>query len=63
MTGAWYSTVIMLRKMAGEWEAMVNTARMRRQAMEIAEKEKERKIQKHEKLEWEQYLRETGEID
>ena len=48
----------MLRKMADEWAAMVNTARMRRQTREIAEKEKEKEIQKQEKLEWERYLRE-----
>ncbi len=45
-------------KMVGEWEAMVNTARMRRQAQEIAEKEKERGIQTLERLEWGRYLRE-----
>lgn len=46
--------------MADEWEAMVNTARMRRQAREIAEKEKEREIMRQERLEWERYLREEG---
>lgn len=60
MTEEGYSTANMLRKMAGEWEAMVNTARMRRQAMEIAEKEKEREIQRLERLEWERWERENG---
>lgn len=60
MTEEGYSTANMLRKMAGEWEAMVNTARMRRQAMEIAEKEKEREIQRLERLELERWERENG---
>lgn len=52
----------MLKKMAGEWEAMVTTARMRRQSQEIAEKDKEREIQRQERIEWERYLKEIGEI-
>jgi len=50
----------MLKKMAGEWEAIVTTARMRRQAQEIAEKEKEREIQRQERIEWARWERENG---
>lgn len=53
----------MLRKLADEWEAMVSTGRMRRQVDDTREKEEMREIQRQEKLEWERYLRERGEID
>jgi len=50
----------MLRKMADEWESMVNTARLRRQADLQKEREDEREIEKQERLEWERYIRERG---
>ena len=51
----------MMRKLADEWEAMVNTARAKRQVEERREKEGDKEIQKQEKLEWERYLKEKGE--
>ena len=51
----------MLRKMADEWEAMVMTARKKRLTKEELEKQKEKDIQKQERLEWELYLLEKGE--
>lgn len=53
----------MMRKMADEWEAMVETARLRRQKDIQKEREDEREIEKQERLEWERYLREKGELD
>jgi hypothetical protein len=50
-----------LRKMATEWEAIVTTGRMKRKQRN--QHEKEREIMKQERLEWERYLREMGEID
>ncbi|MFH1404286.1 MAG: hypothetical protein ABIH11_08470 [Candidatus Altiarchaeota archaeon] len=50
----------MLRKMADEWESMVNTARLRRQADIQKEREEENEIQRLERLEWERYMREKG---
>jgi hypothetical protein len=47
----------MMRKLADEWEEMVNTARAKRQVIERRGKEDEKEIQKQEKLEWERYLR------
>jgi len=52
----------MMRKMADEWEAMVETARLRRQKETQKEREGEREIEKQERLEWERYLREKGEL-
>jgi len=52
----------MLRKMADEWEAMVNTARSKRQLKEDKTEERMKEMQKQEKLGWEKYLREKGEI-
>jgi hypothetical protein len=52
----------MLRKMADEWEAMVETARLRRQKEIQKEREDIRDIEKQERLEWERYLREKGEL-
>ena len=51
----------MLRKMADEWESMINTGRLRRQADIQKEREDEREIEKQERLEWERYLREKGD--
>jgi hypothetical protein len=51
----------MLRKMADEWETMVMTARKKRLTKEELEKQKEKDIQKQERLEWERYLLEKGE--
>jgi len=51
----------MMRKMAGEWEAIVTTARKRRKIQDQKEKDQLKQIQKLEKLEWERYLREKGE--
>lgn len=50
----------MLRKMADEWEAMVTTARMRRQVEERRGKEEMREIEKQEKLDWERWEEERG---
>jgi hypothetical protein len=52
----------MLRKMADEWETMVETARLRRQKETQKEREDEREIEKQERLEWNRYLREKGEL-
>jgi len=49
-----------LRKIANEWEATVNTGRMKRRHQIQQEKDKEREIQKQERLEWERFLREEG---
>ncbi|MBD3262068.1 MAG: hypothetical protein GF334_10460 [Candidatus Altiarchaeales archaeon] len=51
----------MMRKMADEWEAMVETARLRRQKETQKEREDIRDIEKQECLEWEWYLRGKGE--
>jgi len=51
----------MLRKMADEWETMVNTARVKRQTGETRQLNREKDIQRQERLEWERYLREKGE--
>ena len=50
----------MLRKMADEWEAMVTTARTKRQVELRREGEELREIQRLERLEWERYLKEGG---
>jgi len=50
-----------LRKIAKEREAIVTTGRMKRRHQRQQEKVKEREIQKQDRLEWEQYLREIGE--
>jgi hypothetical protein len=52
----------MMRKMASEWEGMINTARAKRQVQENKAESKLKEIQKQEKLEWERYLREKGEM-
>ena len=52
----------MLKKMAEEWESMVSTARDRRQIQDLKQKDKQNEIQKQEKLEWERYLKEKGEL-
>lgn len=49
-----------LRKIANEWEATVNTGRMKRGYQRLQEKDRENEIQKQERLEWERYLREEG---
>lgn len=51
----------MMRKMADEWEMMVKTARADRQRQEDKAENREKEIQRQEKLEWERYLREKGE--
>lgn len=53
----------MMRKMADEWEEIVTTARKRRKIKGQQEKNEMKRIQKLEKLEWERYLREKGEIE
>lgn len=50
----------MLRKLADEWEALVMTARLRRQADVQKEREYMREIEKQERLEWERYMRERS---
>jgi hypothetical protein len=49
-----------LRKIANEWEAILNTGRMKRRYQKQQEKDKENKIQKQERQEWERFLREEG---
>jgi|GEM_PF-618529 len=50
----------MLRKIADEWDAMVTTARARRQVELRREGEELREIQRLEKLEWERWEQENG---
>jgi hypothetical protein len=47
-----------LRKIADEWEAIVNTGRVKRKHEEQKQKETQREIEKQEKLEWERWERE-----
>jgi len=47
----------MLRKMAGEWEAIVNIARSRRQILENKQGNREKEIQRLEHLGWERWRR------
>ncbi len=51
---------LFLRKIAKEWEAIVNTGRMKRRYQKLREKDKENEIQKQERIEWERFLREEG---
>lgn len=50
----------MMRKMADEWEQMVETSRSRRQKQGNKEKEKEREIERLERIEWAKWEKENG---
>jgi hypothetical protein len=49
-----------LRKIAAEWEALVITGRTRRKHDIQQEKDKEKELDKLERLEWERYQKEAG---
>ena len=50
----------MLKKMAEEWETMVNTARSRRQDKETKAEDRLKEIQRLEKLDWERWEKERA---
>lgn len=55
------STSTSPRKIADKWQAIVTAGRIRRKHRIKQGREKEKEIQKQERIEWERYLRDIGE--